>query len=73
MTRRSAQKGAKHGTPNQENACGAGRIGLVVCRASLDMGSYAALEERAETISITSGSYYNSGAGDCDSACPAEQ
>jgi len=57
MTRRSAQKGAKHGTPNQENACGAGRIGLVVCRASLDMGSYAALEERAEALSIASGSY----------------
>ena len=36
-----------------------------------NLGSYAALEECTETISITSGSYYNSGAGDCDSACPA--
>jgi len=31
------------------------------------------LEECTQIISITSGSYYTSGAGDCDSACPAKQ
>lgn len=47
---------------------------MVVCGASLDMGSNAALEECTETISITSpGRYDHSCAGDCDSACTAKQ
>lgn len=46
---------------------------MVICGASVDLGSYAALEERTETISITSGNYDNSCAGDCDSACLAKQ
>jgi hypothetical protein len=51
--------GAIHGRSVQENTCGAGAAGVAVCWASLDMGSYAALEECAETISITSGYYKN--------------
>jgi hypothetical protein len=46
---------------------------VAVCWASLDLGSYAALEECTETISITSRSYYTSCSGDCDSACTAKQ
>lgn len=37
------------------------------------MGSYAALEECTEIVSITPGSYDNRCAGSCDSACLAKQ
>jgi hypothetical protein len=46
---------------------------MVVCWASLDLGSYAALEERTETISITSGRNDTCCTRYCDGACPAKQ
>jgi hypothetical protein len=71
--RRFTIEGANHGKSDQENASGAGAAGVAICWASLDMGSYAALEECAETISITPGNYDNRFARNCDSACLAKQ
>jgi hypothetical protein len=36
---------------------------MAICRASLDLGSYAALEERAEALSIASGNNHASCSG----------
>jgi hypothetical protein len=53
---------AQNGKPKQENACGAGLIGLAICRGSLGLGCRAALEECSEALSISSGSIYARGA-----------
>src|ERR1700744_5646829 len=63
------RKGANDGS-SEENACGAGHIGLAVCRTSLDLGCNPALEECPKAVSSTSASHDH---GACYHACGPSQ